>query len=76
MTLSGRIDVPNSKITVNPTIIYMLQGPGKEMHFGTYLKYRFKNGTKVTGEKVENTFGVGLFYRSNDALIPHVILDM
>lgn len=75
-SLSTRIDVPNSKYTLTPTFIYMLQGPATEINFGTFLKYRFKNGTKVTGEKVENTFGVGIFYRMNDAIIPQVILDM
>lgn len=79
-SLSTRIDVPNSKLTLTPTFIYMKQGYveglATEMNFGTFLKYRFKNGTKVTGEKVENTFGVGIFYRMNDAIIPQVILDM
>ena len=75
-TMSSRIDIPNSKLTINPTFIYMMQGQATEINFGSYFKYRFKNGTKVTGEKVENTFGVGLFYRYNDAIIPQVILDM
>lgn len=71
-----RYDVPNSKVTVNPTVIYMIQGPATEINAGTFIKYRFKNGTKVTGEKVENSFGVGLFYRVNDAIIPQILLDM
>ncbi len=75
-SLSARYDVPNSKLTIAPTFIYMLQGTAKEINGGVYIKYRFKNGTKVTGEKVENTFGVGLFYRSDDAIIPQVLLDM
>jgi type IX secretion system PorP/SprF family membrane protein len=72
----SRFDLPNSKYTLTPTFIYMLQGPATEMNFGTFIKYRFKNGTKVTGEKVENTFGIGIFYRMNDAIIPQIIVDM
>lgn len=75
-SLMSRYDVPNSKLTLTPTFIYMLQGPATEMNFGTYIKYRFKNGTKVTGEKVENTFGIGIFYREGDAIIPQILLDM
>lgn len=75
-SITSRIDVPNSKVTLTPTFIYMMQGPATEINAGTFIKYRFKNGTKVTGEKVENTFGVGIFYRYNDAIIPQISLDM
>lgn len=75
-SVMARYDIPNSKLTLAPTFIYMMQGTATEINFGTYIKYRFKNGTKVTGEKVENTFGFGVFYRSGDAIIPQVLLDM
>lgn len=75
-SILSRFDISNTKLSVTPTIIYMMQGPATEITGGTYLKYRFKNGTKITGEKVENSIGVGIFYRVDDAIIPQVLIDM
>lgn len=75
-SIISRFDINNTKLSITPTVIYMMQGPATELTAGTYLKYRFKNGTKITGEKVENSIGVGLFYRMNDAIIPQVLIDM
>jgi len=75
-SIVSRFDISNTKISITPTIIYMMQGPAREITGGTYLKYRFKNGTKITGEKVENSIGIGVFYRVDDAIIPQVLIDM
>ena len=75
-SIVSRFDITNTKLSITPTVIYMIQGPAKEITAGTYLKYRFKNGTKITGEKVENSIGIGMFYRVNDAIIPQVLIDM
>ncbi|MGZ3883677.1 MAG: PorP/SprF family type IX secretion system membrane protein [Bacteroidia bacterium] len=75
-SLFVRIDVPGSKISVLPSMVYYLQGPATEINLGTFVKYRFKNGTKVTGQKVENGFAIGAYYRVNDAIIPQLLLDM
>jgi type IX secretion system PorP/SprF family membrane protein len=75
-SIVSRFDINNTKISITPTVIYMIQGPAKEITAGTYLKYRFKNGTKITGEKVENSIGIGMFYRVDDAIIPQVLIDM
>jgi hypothetical protein len=39
------------------------------------VKYRTKTGTKVTGQKVQNAIGVGIFYRSEDAIIPKLMYE-
>jgi type IX secretion system PorP/SprF family membrane protein len=75
-SIVSRFDINNTKLSITPTVIYMLQGPAKEITAGTYLKYRLKNGTKITGEKVENSIGIGLFYRVDDAIIPQFMIDM
>lgn len=75
-SIISRFDITNTKLSITPTVIYMMQGPAKEITAGTYLKYRFKNGTKITGEKVENSIGIGVFYRVDDAIIPQVLIDM
>jgi type IX secretion system PorP/SprF family membrane protein len=74
--LTSRIDVPNTKLTVAPSIYVFQQSPAVEVNFGTFIKYRFKSGTKVTGEKAENSFGVGFYYRDKDAIIPQFLIDM
>jgi type IX secretion system PorP/SprF family membrane protein len=73
---SSRIDVPNTKITLAPSFYMFQQGPAAELNFGTFIKYRFKAGTKVTGEKIENSLGIGFYYRDKDAIIPQFLLDM
>lgn len=73
---SSRIDVPNSKITLAPSLVFFQQGPAMEVNFGTFIKYRFKAGTKVTGQKAENSFGIGAWYRDKDAIIPQFLIDM
>ena len=75
-SLVTRFDIRNTKLSITPTVIYMTQGTATEITAGSYFKYRFKNGTKITGEQVENAFGIGLFYRHNDAIIPQVLIDM
>ena len=75
-SIISRFDISNTKLSITPTVIYMKQGPAQEITAGTYLKYRFKNGTKITGEKVENSIGIGVFYRVNDAIIPQLLIDM
>lgn len=75
-SIISRFDINNTKLSITPTVIYMMQGPATEITAGTYLKYRLKNGTKITGEKVENSIGIGMFYRVDDAIIPQVLIDM
>ncbi len=74
-----RVDIPGSKLSVLPSLIYMRQGfyaPAYQLNVGTFIKYRFKTGTKTTGQKTENGFAFGAYYRVQDAIIPQVLLDM
>ncbi len=76
MHASARIDIPDRNMSVIPSVVYYYQKPAKELNFGAHIKYRFKAGTKVTGQKVEKGLSFGLYYRVNDALIPQILLDM
>jgi type IX secretion system PorP/SprF family membrane protein len=74
-----RVDIPGSKLSILPSLIYMRQdalAPAYEINFGTFVKYRFKTGTKTTGQKTENGFAIGAYYRYDDAIIPQILLDM
>ena len=68
-------DFEDTKFTVTPTFLYSRQGEAWQFVTGSYLKYRVKTGTKLTGQKTENSIGLGLFYRSKDAFITGLIFE-
>ena len=69
------LDFEDTKFTITPTFLYSMQSEAWQFVTGSYLKYRTKTGTKVTGQKVQNAIGVGLFYRSEDAIIPKLMYE-
>ncbi|MCC6371629.1 MAG: PorP/SprF family type IX secretion system membrane protein [Bacteroidia bacterium] len=78
-------DIVDTKFTITPTLVYQTQGNNnplgssksyQEIFVGSYLKYRLKTGTKVTGEKTSDAIGFGLFYRRRDAIVPKFIVDL
>jgi type IX secretion system PorP/SprF family membrane protein len=75
-SVTGVFDLEDTKFTLAPAVVYQQQGKFNEVILGTYMKYRTATGTKVTGEKTQNAFGIGLFYRRLDALIPKIVYDM
>ena len=74
--VQARIDFKDTKLSLLPSVIYIMQGSASQINVGTHLRFRFKNGTKLTGTKTEAGLNVGLYYRVNDAIIPQVNLDM
>ena len=74
--IQGRIDIKEAKISVLPSVVFLQQGIASEVTFGTYIRCRFKNPTKLTGVKSETALNIGLFYRVNDAIIPQLNLDL
>src|SRR5690606_23930260 len=58
------LDVEDTKFTLTPMALYHRQATFSELYFGSYIKYRMKTGTKVTGAKTQNAIGFGLFYRN------------
>lgn len=71
-----RFDIPGSNWAILPNVTVFRQATAMEYNIGTYVKYRFKNGTKTTGLKYERGLAIGAYYRVFDALIPQLILDM
>ena len=69
-------DITDTRFTLTPTLVYQTQAKYQEIVFGSYLKYRVKTGTKVTGEKTQDAMGFGLFYRRRDAIIAKLIFDI
>jgi hypothetical protein len=54
----------------------MTQGPGAELMFGGAVRYRIKNGTKVTNFFSESGIGLGCHYRWKDAVVPQLYYDL
>lgn len=88
-SIMSNIDFEDTRFTLTPTFVMQKQGQRDksipsvypirgafEYVVGSYLKVRMATGTKVTGEKTQNAIGFGLFYRSKDAIIPKVLLEL
>lgn len=74
--IQARIDFKDTRISVLPSVIYLRQATAQEINVGTHIRYRFKNGTKVTGVDTETGINIGCYYRINDAIVPQVNVDM
>ena len=75
-TVLGRLDIEDTKFSLTPGFVYQNQGKAMMYIVGSYLKYRTRVGTKVTGQKTENGIGAGLFYRGKDAFIFKLLYEM
>ncbi len=74
--IQSRIDFKGTKFSLLPSVIYLRQATASEITLGTHFRYRFKNGTKVTGTITETGLNIGVYYRVGDAIIPQVNVDM
>ncbi len=72
----GRIDFAGTKWSLRPSANYMMQGYSNEFLFGTLIRYRIKNGTKITNFFSESGIGLGVHYRWKDAIIPQLYYDL
>lgn len=88
-SLMSNVDFEDTRFTLTPSFVIQKQGKkdtlsnkvekirgAYEMVMGSFIKVRLATGTKVTGEKTQNCIGFGLFYRSKDALIPKLCLEL
>lgn len=73
---SMRYDLPGSKTTIAPALMFLKQGPSKEINIGTMFGYRIKTGTKITGFFSESMIAFGAFYRSKDAILPQIYYEL
>lgn len=73
---NGRVDFKGTKWSLRPSAYYMMQGTANELVFGTMMRYRIKNGTKITNFFSESGLGFGVHYRLKDAIIPQLYYDL
>jgi type IX secretion system PorP/SprF family membrane protein len=69
------IGIRNSNVGIAPTYMVEIQRPSTEVVVGSYIKYYFKDDSKYTGFIKRSDFGIGAFYRSNDAFIVAGIVE-
>lgn len=72
VNINGHFDKAGSKLSFEPSAIYFMQGPNMEITAGCAIRYRLKNGTKITGFYTESGVALGIHYRLNDAIIPQL----
>lgn len=68
-------DIAATNVSINGSIVQFIQGPHLESIFGMMVRYRFQDGTKITGNFQDAYFGFGAYYRLKDALIPSVMVN-
>jgi type IX secretion system PorP/SprF family membrane protein len=68
-------DIQNTNISVDGSVAQFFQGPHSETLLGAMLRYRFVNGTKITGLSQDAYIGIGAYYRVKDAVIPSVMIN-
>lgn len=72
---NARIDLPDTKWSLRPSLTYMSQSPAGMVMIGGAIRYRITNGTKVTNFFSESGIGLGCHYRWKDAIVPQLYYD-
>ncbi len=70
------IGIKDSPYAIVPGFMWQKQGPSSEMILGTYFRTKLKNESRYTGIFKESALYIGAFYRTGDAFIPKVGLEI
>ncbi len=73
---NGRFDFAGTRWSLRPSGYFMKQSSASEFLIGSLVRYRIKNGTKVTNFFSESGIGAGVHYRWKDAIIPQLYYDL
>jgi type IX secretion system PorP/SprF family membrane protein len=68
-------DIPSSRIAIDGSIVQFIQGGHYETILGSMIRYRFSEGTKLTGYSQKAFLGFGLYMRVKDAIIPSMLIE-
>lgn len=68
-------DIAMSNWSIDASALQFIQGPHLETILGMMMRYRFQDGTKITGNFQDAYFGFGAYYRLKDAVIPSVMVE-
>jgi type IX secretion system PorP/SprF family membrane protein len=65
-----------TNIIIAPSFMIQFRGPSREIIVGTLIKHAIKGNSKYTGKNRRSSFGYGAFYRTNDAIIVSLMLEL
>jgi len=68
-------DLTATNWSIDANAVQVIQGPHMETILGLLFRYRFQDGTKITGNFQDSYFGFGMYYRHRDAIAPTIMLD-
>lgn len=68
-------DIAATDWSIDGSVVQFFQGPHSETILGMMFRYRFQNGTKITGNNQDAYLGFGSYFRFNDAIVPTISLD-
>ncbi|TNF45759.1 MAG: type IX secretion system membrane protein PorP/SprF [Bacteroidetes bacterium] len=68
-------DLTATNWSIDGNAVQVIQGPHMETILGLLFRYRFQDGTKITGNFQDSYFGFGMYYRHKDAIAPTIMLD-
>ena len=72
---SGTFDISGSKVALQPSMFYAIQGPFTEITPGMLVKLKYGASTKYTGFFKQAAFYFGIHYRVKDAILPQVYFE-
>lgn len=68
-------EIPGSVWSIDASAAQFKQGGHYETILGALMRYRFENGTKITGLAHDAYVSFGAYFRVKDALVPTVMID-
>lgn len=72
---TGRFDLPETRVSIIPGIIYLMQGPSSEILANLCFRIRLTDPSQITTYLKETSLTIGAGYRNNDAIIPQLAID-
>ncbi len=68
-------ELAGTRWAIDGSAVQFIQGPHYETILGMMLRYRFSDGTKITGHFQDAYFGFGTYFRFRDAVAPTIMVD-
>jgi type IX secretion system PorP/SprF family membrane protein len=69
------IGIPGTPLALNPSLLYMQQGPLKEINAGGLIRYMIIEESRYTGYVKETAIFLGAHYRVGDAIVPTFVFE-
>jgi len=74
--INARIDLKNKDLAIVPAAMYYKQGVMQELLIGAALRFSLRKESHSNGYTSGSAFSIGLHYRSDDAVIATMLLEL